>query len=92
MTVITAEKLSASVGAEVVGVDRRQLLHDDAMPAWTREALEEHGVLVFRDLHVDDATQVAFSKLLGRVEIFGQGDHPEIFRVTLDPKKNAAAA
>ncbi len=92
MTVVTAEKLSATVGAEIVGVDRRLLLEDEALPAWTLEALEDHGVLVFRDLHIDDATQVAFSKRLGRVETFGSGELPEIFRVTLDPAKNRAAA
>jgi len=92
MTVVTAEKLSATVGAEIVGVDRRQLLEDDALPAWTLEALEEHGALIFRDLHIDDATQVAFSEKLGPVETFGSGEHPEIFRVTLDPTKNRAAA
>jgi alpha-ketoglutarate-dependent taurine dioxygenase len=46
---------------------------------------------VFRGLHIDDATQVAFSKTLGRVEVFGRGENPEIFRVTLDPAKNPAA-
>jgi alpha-ketoglutarate-dependent taurine dioxygenase len=68
------------------------LLHDDALPAWTLEALEAHGALVFRGIHVDDDVQVAFSKRLGRVETFGSVDHPEIFRVTLDPAKNPAAA
>jgi len=93
MTVVAAtEKLSATVGAEVRGADRDQLLGDDALPAWTLEALEENGALVFRDLHLDDATQIAFSKLLGRVEVFGSGEHPEIFRVTLDPAKNRSAA
>ena len=92
MTVVTAEKLSATVGAEIVGVDREQLLDDEALPAWTLEALEDHGALVFRDLHIDDATQVAFSRRLGRVETFGSGEFPEIFRVTLDPAKNRAAA
>ena len=92
MTVVTAERLSATVGAEVVGIQPRQLLEDDGLPAWTLEALENHGALIFRDLHVDDATQVAFSKKLGRVETFGSGEHPEIFRVTLDPTKNRAAA
>jgi alpha-ketoglutarate-dependent taurine dioxygenase len=92
MTVVTAEKLSATVGAEILGVDRRLLLEDDALPAWTLAALEEHGVLVFSGLHVDDATQVAFSKRLGGVETFGSGRFPEIFRVTLDPTKNRAAA
>ncbi len=92
MTVITTERLSDTVGARVVGLDAEQLLADDDLPAWTLAALEEHGALVFRDLHLDDATQVAFSKRLGRVELFGKGEHPEIFRVTLDPAKNPAAA
>jgi alpha-ketoglutarate-dependent taurine dioxygenase len=90
--VIATEKLSPTVGAEVGGVDRDQLLADPALPAWTLEALEAHGALVFRNLHVDDATQVAFSRRLGQVEVFGSGEHPEIFRVTLDPAKNPAAA
>ena len=65
MTVITTEKLGDTVGAEVVGVDRERLLDDEALPAWTLEALEANGALVFRDLHLDDADQVAFSKRLG---------------------------
>jgi len=92
MTVIAAEKLSPTVGARAVGVDRHQLLRDDGLAAWTLEALEAHGALVFGDLHVDDAIQVAFSKLLGRVEVFGKRALPEIFRVTLDPSKNPMAS
>src|SRR5690606_815549 len=92
MAVITTEKLGETVGAEVTGVDRDRLLHDDDLPAACLEALEAHGVLVFRDLHLDDATQVAFSRRLGRVEVFGKGEFPEIFRVTLDPAKNPSAA
>ena len=91
MTVMIAEKLSETVGARVAGVDRRRLLEVEALPAWTLAQLEEHGALVFAGVHVDDATQVAFSKLLGRVETFGTGAHPEIFRVTLDPSKNPVA-
>jgi len=92
MTAVTIEKLSPTVGAEVVGVDGDQLLNDEALPGWTLEALEANGALIFRDLHIDDATQVAFSKKLGRVVTLGSGEHPEIFRVTLDPAKNPAAA
>jgi len=91
MTVIAAEKLQASVGARVVGVDRERLIHDDALPAWTLDALEANGVLVFPELHLDDPTQVAFSKKLGKVEVFNKGEFPEIFRVTLDPAKNRSA-
>ena len=92
MAMITLEKLSPTVGAEVAGVDRERLLDDETLATSTLEALDEHGVLVFRGLHVDDATQVAFSKRLGRVEVFGKGEHPEIFRVSLDPAKNRAAS
>lgn len=92
MGVLIAEKLGRSVGAEVVGVDGDRLLHDEALPAATLAALEANGALVFRGLHVDDATQVAFSRKLGKVEVFGRGEFPEIFRVTLDPARNPAAA
>jgi len=92
MTMITLQKLSPTVGAEVLGVDPRRLLDDETLPAWTLQALDAHGVLVFRRLHLDDATHVAFSQRLGRVEVLGTGEHPEIFRVTLDPTKNPVAS
>lgn len=91
MTTITTEKLTPTVGALVEGVERDHLLDDPEFPAWCLEALETYGVLVFRDLRLDDATQVAWSHRLGQVEVFGKGEHPEIFRVTLDPAKNRAA-
>ena len=91
MTVLTTEKLGATVGAEVLGVDRDRLLDDDAFPEWCLRVLDENGALVFRDLHLDDETQVAFSRKLGRVELVGRGERPEIFRVTLDPSKNPVA-
>jgi alpha-ketoglutarate-dependent taurine dioxygenase len=86
------ETLGGRVGAEIFGVDADRLLNDESLPGHVLDALEGHGALVFRDLHLDDATQVAFSKRLGRVEILGKGEHPEIFRVTLDPAKNPAAS
>lgn len=91
MTALTTEPLDATVGVRVLGVDQDRLLHDDDFPAWCLAALEANGALVFRDLHVDDATQVAFSKRLGEVEVFGHGEFPEIFLVTLDPTKNRSA-
>lgn len=89
---ITTEKLTPTVGALVEGVDRDRLLDDDDFPAWCLDALEDNGALVFRDLHIDDEAQVAWSRRLGQVEKLGHGEHPEIFRVTLDPKKNPSAA
>ena len=94
MTVETIEtvKLTETVGAQVLGVDVDRLLHDDDVPGWILETLDANGVLVVRDLHIDDAAQVAFSRRLGRVEKLGKGELPEIFLVTLDPAKNRAAA
>ena len=92
MTVLKTEKLTPSVGALVEGVDRDQLMHDDSLPQATLETLEANGALVFRGLHLDDEAQVAFSRKLGTVEKLGQGEHPEIFLVTLNPDKNPAAA
>jgi len=92
VTVLKTEKLTSTVGALVEGVDRDQLMHDDALPEATLEALEANGALIFRGLHLDDEAQVAFSRKLGKVEKLGQGDNPEIFLVTLNPDKNPAAA
>jgi len=92
MTALSIEKLSETVGAEVVGVQTEQLLTDESLPAALLAALEQYGALVFRDLNLDPATQVAFCQRLGEVELF-RGSHPVdgIFRVTLDPSKNRAA-
>ena len=91
MTVLTTEKLGPTVGAAVIDIDAERLLEDASLPEWILDALDAHGALVFRGLHVDDVTQVAFSKRLGRVVVLGRGENPEIFRVTLDPAKNPAA-
>ena len=93
MTALDTKKLTDSVGAEVLGVTADDLLRDEQLPAATLEALEANGALVFRGLHLDDATQVAFSRRLGRVEILPRatGEHPEIFRVSLDPAKTPSA-
>jgi alpha-ketoglutarate-dependent taurine dioxygenase len=91
VSVITTQKLTTSVGALVEGVDQDQLLNDELLPKWTLDALEENGALVFRGLHLDDEAQIGFSRRLGKIELLGKGEHPEIFRVTLDPSINPSA-
>jgi alpha-ketoglutarate-dependent taurine dioxygenase len=92
MTTVNTKPLSDSVGAEVLDVDRDRLLHDEGLADECLELLDRHGVLVFRELHLDDDAQVAFSRRLGPVERVGRRDDgAEIFRVTLDPAKNPAA-
>jgi alpha-ketoglutarate-dependent taurine dioxygenase len=87
---LTLERLGA-VGAEVRGVERSQLVEQVGLPGLCMEALEEHGVLVFRGLHVDDETQVEFSKRLDDVGKTDPAEAPRIFIVTLDPAKNPVA-
>ncbi|WP_436791585.1 TauD/TfdA dioxygenase family protein [Yinghuangia sp. YIM S10712] len=92
-TTITCTPLAATVGAEVRGVDAEQLAHDDTAVAAVLEALDEYGVLVFRDLHLAPENQVAFARRLGDID-HEYGHHPVegIYRVSLDQAKNTSAA
>jgi alpha-ketoglutarate-dependent taurine dioxygenase len=92
MTALTTKKLESTVGAEVIGIERDQLLRDGALPAAVMGALEENGVLVFRELHVDDETQVAFSKRLDDVGKAEPATPPAIYLVSLDPAKSHTAS
>jgi alpha-ketoglutarate-dependent taurine dioxygenase len=87
--VTIATKELGSVGAEVLGVDAERLLRDGTLPAACMAALEEYGVLVFRELHIDDDTQIAFSKLLDDVGKAEPAEPPRIYMVSLDPAKSA---
>jgi alpha-ketoglutarate-dependent taurine dioxygenase len=88
---IKTKKLTSTVGAEVLELDCDRLAHDESLPQRLMEALEEHSVLVFRGLHIDDETQVAFCKRLGDLVVFPSQQIPEVFVVTLDPEKNPLA-
>lgn len=93
MSTVTIDRLADGVGAEVIGVDVDQLLNDDSLPGVILEALEENGVLVFRRLGLDAATQVEFVERLGPVEFLGRKKDEAgagISRVSLDPTKAAA--
>jgi alpha-ketoglutarate-dependent taurine dioxygenase len=83
-------KLSPTVGAEVLAVDRDRLLHDPTLPDALMEGLEEHGVLVFRELGIDDEEQVAFGRSLG--DLVARPGHPipEITAITQDPENPLA--
>jgi alpha-ketoglutarate-dependent taurine dioxygenase len=91
MSTIATKKLG-NVGAEVLGVEPEQLLKDDSLPAACMQALDENGVLVFRGLHIDDETQIAFSKKLDDVGKDEPAEPPRIYRVTLDETKTATAS
>ena len=62
MTLLTINKLTDSVGAEVLGVDSDRLASDEAFGAAVLDALEDNGVLVFPELGLDPEAQVAFCR------------------------------
>jgi alpha-ketoglutarate-dependent taurine dioxygenase len=93
MSLLTINKLTDSVGAEVLGVDSERLASDDLFAEAVLEALEDNGVLVFPGLGLDPRAQVTFCDRLGEVDHSSDGHHPVagIYPVTLDKSKNAAA-
>lgn len=94
MTVLTINKLTASVGAEVTGLDPDALAADDTLATAVLDALEDSGVLVFPGLHLDPQAQVEFCRRLGEIDHSSDGHHPVagIYPVTLDKSKNSSAA
>lgn len=93
MSLLTINKLTESVGAEVLGVDSDRLAGDESLAAAVLEALERNGVLVFPGLGLEPEAQVAFCRQLGDVDHSSDGHHPVagIYPVTLDKSKNASA-
>lgn len=94
MSLLTVNKLTTSVGAEVIGLDPDRVAADDLLGEAVLHALEENGVLVFPALHLDPEAQVAFCRRLGEVDHSSDGHHPVagIYPITLDKSKNSSAA
>jgi alpha-ketoglutarate-dependent taurine dioxygenase len=94
MSLLTVNKLTDSVGAEVVELDPDRLATDDLLAEAVLDALEGNGVLVFPGLHLEPKAQVAFCRRLGEVDHSSDGHHPVagIYPITLDKSKNASAA
>lgn len=94
MSLLTINKLTSSVGAEVVGVDPQRLVDDDQLAAAVLDALEDNGVLVFRDLQLKPRDQVGFCGRLGSVDFSSDGHHEVagIYPITLNTAKNSAAS
>jgi len=93
MSLLTINKLTDSVGAEVIGVDPDRLATDDLLGEAVLAALEDNGVLVFPKLGLNPEAQVAFGRRLGDVDHSSDGHHPVagIYPITLDKSKNASA-
>jgi alpha-ketoglutarate-dependent taurine dioxygenase len=75
-----------SLGVEVLDVDADRLLNDPELPAAVLAALEQHGVLLFRELHPGDEVQVAFSRRLGDLVQFPKYANPDVMVIDFDPR------
>ena len=81
-------RLGASLGAEILGVDLKAPMDDDAFAAF-EAALIEHKVLAVRDQFLTTEQHVAFSRRFGELEVHPmrpQGQFPEI--LVLDNHKD----
>jgi len=65
-TRLRLQRLTPNLGAEATGLDLRRPLDPEAAEA-VRQALRAHKVLVFREQSINDAQQISFSRLFGRV-------------------------
>jgi alpha-ketoglutarate-dependent taurine dioxygenase len=83
-------------GARVEGTDAAFLSSDAVDPREILDLLERHGVLIFPEVGLDDAAQVAFGRRLGEIVTKTSsspgrgGEFPEIFKVSLDRSVNDA--
>ena len=94
MSVIKIIPRDQEIGAEVTGIDLTEALQLDSFEI-LRNALDDHRLLIFRNLRWTVAQQIAFSKSFGTLENFpdpkdqAEG-HKTVLRVTnIDRKTNA---
>ena len=94
MSVIKIIPRDQEIGAEVTGIDLTNALQLDSFEI-LRNALDDHRLLIFRNLRWTVAQQIAFSKSFGTLENFpdpkdqAEG-HKTVLRVTnIDRKTNA---
>ena len=82
------EKLTAHIGAEIVGVDLAEAVTNDDLFGSIREALLTHKVLFLRNQLISRADHVAFARRFGELEdhpVAGSDpDHPGLVRIYKD--------
>jgi alpha-ketoglutarate-dependent taurine dioxygenase len=91
---VTVSPISPGIGVEIVGRTGPELATSE-IAAELREYLDEHGVVIYREAHINDADLVTLSRMLGEVVVApmgGEKDHPEVSAITLDPAQSTLAA
>jgi alpha-ketoglutarate-dependent taurine dioxygenase len=85
------EQLTCAIGAELVGVNLADAVHDDGLFAGIRAALLKHRVLFLRDQDITRAEHVAFARRFGELEdhpVAGSDpEHPGLVRIYKSPEQ-----
>lgn len=89
-TSIDVRPVAPHVGAEIHGVDLREPLEDQTYRE-IRNALNEHGVIFFRDQDVSHAQHLAFSERFGEIDLSSFLDHPPGFPMIGEVRKEPEA-
>jgi taurine dioxygenase len=87
-TTMKVSKLTASIGAEVSGVDLGEVARSDELFAELKSLLLVHKVLFFRDQDITRAEHVQLAERFGPLEghpvVPNDPDHPGLFRIYKD--------
>lgn len=88
---VTTSEIRPAIGVEINGMTGAELVSRDSADECQR-LLDAHGVVVYREVHIDDDELLAFSRLLGTLVLqpTGEHEHPEIQTITMDPTKTSA--
>jgi len=85
---VKIEQLTQHIGAELVGVNLAEAVHNDDLFGEIRAALLLHKVLFLRDQEISRADHVAFAQRFGQLEdhpVAGSDpDHPGLVRIYKD--------
>jgi taurine dioxygenase len=83
------EQLTCSIGAELIGVNLADAVHDDGLFAEIRAQLLKHRVVFLRDQDISRADHVAFARRFGELEdhpVAGSDpEHPGLVRIYKNP-------
>src|SRR5579862_4624814 len=72
------EPLTATIGAELVGLNLAHAVHDDGLFNEIRLLLVKHKVLFLRDQEISRSEHVSFARRFGELEDHPvAGSHPE---------------
>ena len=87
----TSRPIAPALGLEVTGLTTDELVTPEGARK-AQEALDRYGVVVYREINIDDDDLLALSRMMGTlvVQPTGEHKHPEIQTITLDPTKTNA--